>query len=123
MADVTSALLRRKPVRAFVTETGAETDGGELRRSVTLTELTALGVGATVGTGIFFVLEEVVPTAGPAVIFSFLLAGLAAGLTALCYAELASTIPVSGSAYSYAYAVLGDLRVAAAAGPQPPHPR
>ena len=109
MADVTSALLRRKPVGAFVAETGAETDGGELRRSVTLTELTALGVGATVGTGIFFVLEEVVPTAGPAVIFSFLLAGLAAGLTALCYAELASTIPVSGSAYSYSYAVLGEI--------------
>ena len=47
MADVTNALLRRKPVGAFVTETGAETDGGELRRSVTLTELTALGDGAT----------------------------------------------------------------------------
>jgi APA family basic amino acid/polyamine antiporter len=102
-------LLRRKPVSAYVTETGADSDGGELRRSVTLSELTAIGVGATVGTGIFFVLEEVVPEAGPAVVFSFLLAGVAAGLTAMCYAELASTIPVSGSAYSYSYAVLGEI--------------
>lgn len=94
---------------ASVAETGAESEGGELKRSISLTELTALGVGATVGTGIFFVLEDVVPTAGPAHVISFLLAGVTAGLTALCYAELASTIPVSGLAYSYAYAVLGEI--------------
>ena len=102
-------LLVRKPVSRFVSETGADSEGGELKRSISLTELTALGIGATVGTGIFFVLEDVVPEAGPAVVISFLLAGITAGLTALCYAELASTIPVSGSAYSYAYAVLGEL--------------
>jgi APA family basic amino acid/polyamine antiporter len=99
----------KKPVREFVAETGAETDGGELKRSISLSELIALGIGATVGTGIFFVLEDVVPVAGPSVVVSFLLAGLVAGLTAVCYAELASTIPVSGSAYSYAYAVLGEI--------------
>jgi APA family basic amino acid/polyamine antiporter len=68
-----------------------------------------LGVGATVGTGIFFVMHEAVPLAGPAVIISFLLAGLAAGLSALCYAEMASAVPISGSTYSYAYAVFGEL--------------
>jgi amino acid transporter len=67
------------------------------------------GVGATVGTGIFFVLQEAVPDAGPAVVLSFLVAGLAAGLSAVCYAELASAIPVSGSTYSYTYHALGEL--------------
>jgi amino acid transporter len=67
------------------------------------------GVGATVGTGIFFVLSVAVPEAGPAVAVSFLIAGLAAGLAAVCYAELASAVPVSGSTYSYAYATLGEV--------------
>ena len=89
-----------------------------------------IGVGATVGTGIFFTMVEAVPKAGPAVILSFLIAALTAGLTALCYAELASAIPVSGSTYSYAYHALGALLVpllpvatslpaAVAAGPVP----
>ena len=67
------------------------------------------GVGATVGTGIFFVLGQAVPEAGPAVILSFILAGIAAGLAAICYAEMASAVPVSGSTYSYAYATLGEI--------------
>lgn len=74
-----------------------------------LFQLTMLGVGATVGTGIFVVLNEAVPHAGPAVVLSFLIAGITAALTALCYAELASSIPVSGSSYSYAYASLGEI--------------
>ena len=71
--------------------------------------LTLFGVGATVGTGIFFVLSTAVPEAGPAVIVSFLLAGIAAGLAAICYAEMASAVPVSGSTYSYAYTTLGEF--------------
>ena len=67
------------------------------------------GVGATIGTGIFFILSEAVPVAGPAVILSFVFAGVVAGLTAICYAELAGAVPVSGSSYSYAYATLGEL--------------
>ncbi len=66
------------------------------------------GVGSTVGTGIFFVLSQAVPEAGPSVIVSFIIAGIAAGLSAICYAELASAVPVSGSSYSYAYATLGE---------------
>jgi basic amino acid/polyamine antiporter, APA family len=67
------------------------------------------GVGATIGTGIFIVLSEAVPEAGPGVIVSFVLAGITAALTAVCYAELASTIPVSGSSYSYTYATMGEI--------------
>ena len=80
-----------------------------------LFQLSMFGIGATIGTGIFFILSEAVPIAGPAVILSFLMAGLVAGLTALCYAELAGAVPVSGSSYSYAYATLGEL-VAIAVG-------
>ena len=61
------------------------------------------------GTGIFFILSEAVPEAGPAVLVSFLIAAAVAGLTVLCYAELASSIPSSGSSYSYTYATMGEL--------------
>jgi APA family basic amino acid/polyamine antiporter len=71
--------------------------------------LTMIGVGATIGTGIFFTMVEAVPKAGPAVILSFLIAALTAGLTALCYAELSFRIPASGSSYSFAYATLGEF--------------
>jgi APA family basic amino acid/polyamine antiporter len=102
-------LFRRKPVEAFVSETGPDAEGGELERSIGLFQLTLFGVGATIGTGIFIVLTEAVPEAGPAVLLSFVLAGITAALTAVCYAELASTIPVSGSSYSYTYATLGEI--------------
>ena len=100
--------LRRKPVQWDGRETGADTGGGELR-TIGLFQLTMIGVGATIGTGIFFVMSQAVPVAGPAVIWSFVMAGVVAGLTAVCYAELASAVPVSGSSYSYAYATLGEV--------------
>jgi len=96
-------LLRRKPIVPPTDHPGG------LQRRLGTFQLAMLGVGATVGTGIFFVMHEAVPLAGPAVILSFLLAGLAAGLSAVCYAELASAVPVSGSTYSYAYATLGEV--------------
>jgi amino acid transporter len=94
---------------AMTSETGAGVTGGELARSIGLFELTMIGVGATIGTGIFTILSTAVPLAGPAVILAFVLAGVVAGLTALCYAELAGAVPVSGSSYSYAYATLGEV--------------
>jgi basic amino acid/polyamine antiporter, APA family len=97
-------LKRRKPI-VFMQR---HHPGEELARGLTTFQLTMFGVGATVGTGIFFVLGEAVPKAGPAVLVSFLVAGLAAALSALCYAEMASAIPVSGSTYSYAYHALGE---------------
>jgi basic amino acid/polyamine antiporter, APA family len=102
-------ISRRKPVTAMTAETGTDTGEGELKRSIGLFQLSMFGIGATIGTGIFFVLTEAVPVAGPAVIWSFVFAGVVAGLTAICYAELASAVPVSGSSYSYAYATMGEI--------------
>jgi basic amino acid/polyamine antiporter, APA family len=101
-------LLRRKPVTAMTEETGTDTEGGELARTIGLFQLSLFGIGATIGTGIFIVLTSAAPIAGPAVIWSFVFAGVVAGLTAICYAELASAVPVSGSSYSYAYATMGE---------------
>jgi basic amino acid/polyamine antiporter, APA family len=101
-------LTRRKPVELLVAE-GGHGEGGELRRSLGLWQLTMISIGATLGTGIFVVLGEAVPDAGPAVVVSFIIAGLTALFSALSYAELAGTIPVAGSSYSYAYATMGEL--------------
>ncbi|MFD2493543.1 amino acid permease [Amycolatopsis jiangsuensis] len=98
-------MLRRKPVDDLVAEAGH----GPLRRSLGLGQLTMLSIGATLGSGIFVVLGEAVPVAGPAVVASFVLAGVTALFSALSYAELAGMIPLSGSSYSYAYATLGEL--------------
>src|SRR5215213_2605933 len=103
------SVFRRKPVEAFATETHPDEEGGELSRSIGLFQLIIFEVGATIGTGIFIILTDAVPEAGPAILVSFVLAGITAALTAVCYAELASTIPVSGSSYSYAYATMGEI--------------
>jgi APA family basic amino acid/polyamine antiporter len=108
MASLREQVLRRKPVNAMTEETGTDTGEGELARSIGLFQLSLFGIGATIGTGIFIVLTEAVPISGPAVIVSFVFAGTVAGLTAICYAELASAVPVSGSSYSYAYATMGE---------------
>lgn len=96
-----------RDVGSLVTETHEQ--GTELKRAVSSTHLTAMGVGAIIGTGIFVVIGEGAAIAGPAVILSFVLAAVACAFSALSYAELASSIPVSGSAYTYAYATLGEL--------------
>ncbi|MEU6680609.1 amino acid permease [Streptomyces sp. NPDC046853] len=103
-----SRLMRRKPVELLVAE-GGQGEGGSLRRSLGMWQLTMISIGATLGTGIFVVLGESVPKAGPAVTLSFVLAGLTALFSALSYAELAGSIPVAGSSYSYAYATMGEL--------------
>ncbi len=98
-------LLRVKPAERLASE-GSRS---ELNRTLGLVPLVALSVGATLGTGIFVVLAEAAPAAGPAVVISFVLAGVAALCSALSYAELAGSVPVSGSAYSYTYATLGEI--------------
>jgi amino acid transporter len=103
--SLTEQMLRRRPVAGAHVAHGAA-DG--LKRSIGTFQLTMFGVGSTIGTGIFFVMSKAVPEAGPGVIVSFLIAGVAAGLAAICYAELASAVPVSGSSYSYAYTTLGE---------------
>ena len=99
-------LLRRRPVTGAHAASGAAEN---LKRTLGAFQLTMFGVGSTVGTGIFFVMSQAVPEAGPGVIVSFVIAGIAAGLAAICYAELASAVPVSGSSYSYAYTTLGEV--------------
>lgn len=109
MASLGEQVLRRKPVQEMASETGADTGRSELKRSIGLWSLSAIGIGGTIGTGIFFILSQAVPMAGPAVIWSFVIAGVVAGLTAVCYAELAGAVPVAGSSYSYTYATLGEF--------------
>lgn len=104
-SSLTQQVLRRRPAIGAPVAHGAD---HHLKRSFGMFELTMIGVGSTVGTGIFFVLSLAVPEAGPAVIVSFIVAGIAAGLAAICYAELASAVPVSGSSYTYAYTTLGE---------------
>jgi APA family basic amino acid/polyamine antiporter len=101
-------LFRLKPVDVIVAQ-HEETGGHGLRRSMGLWQLTALSIGATLGTGIFVILGEAVPLAGPAVVLGFVLAAVTALFSALSYAELAGSIPVSGSSYSYTYATMGEL--------------
>jgi APA family basic amino acid/polyamine antiporter len=105
-SSLSQQLLRRRPVMGAPVAHGAS---DHLKRSIGTFQLTMFGVGATVGTGIFIVLQQAVPKAGPAVIVSFILAGVAAGLAAICYAEMASAVPVSGSTYSYAYTTMGEM--------------
>jgi APA family basic amino acid/polyamine antiporter len=96
-----------RDVSSLVTET--HEGGHELKRSVGGTQLLAMGVGAIIGTGIFVVIGQGAGIAGPAVILAFVFAAVACSFSALSYAELASSIPVSGSAYTYAYATLGEV--------------
>jgi len=101
-------LFRRKPAEMLLEE--AATHAGGLKRALRALDLTFLGVGAIVGAGIF-VLTGVAAAkyAGPAVTLSFVVAGFACAMAALCYAEFAAMIPIAGSAYSYSYATMGEL--------------
>jgi basic amino acid/polyamine antiporter, APA family len=80
-----------------------------LNRSLGAFQLTMLGIGAIIGTGIFVLTAEAATKAGPAMMISFIIAAVVCGLTALCYAEMAAMVPVSGSAYTYSYATFGEI--------------
>ncbi len=100
-------LLRRKSVTDLQTE--ALTDHS-LKRALGALNLTMLGIGAIIGTGIFVLTGTVAAVnAGPAVVLSFILAGIASIFAALCYSEFASLVPMAGSAYTYGYATLGEI--------------
>ncbi|MFD7280952.1 amino acid permease [Streptomyces sp. NPDC059862] len=101
-------ILRRKPIE-HIEETEV-VEGTQLERSLGLWQLTAIGVGGIIGAGIFTLAGTVANgKAGPAVLISFLIAGVASAAAALSYAEFAGLIPKAGSAYTYGYAVLGEL--------------
>ncbi|MFC9351267.1 amino acid permease [Arthrobacter sp. NPDC057013] len=101
-------LLRRKPIGQMVQEAESGHGGTRLVRSFGVVQLTMISVGATLGTGILVILGESVPLAGPAIWISFAIAGLAALLSAVSYAEMAGLVPAAGSSYSYTYATMGE---------------
>src|SRR5436190_6775839 len=102
--------LGRLFLRKSVAQIQAEHEHGELKRSLGATNLVLLGIGCIIGTGIFVLTGRAAAQfAGPAIMISFIITGTLCALVALSYAELASAIPVSGSAYSYSYASMGEI--------------
>ena len=102
-----SLLFITKPLPQLFSES-KESDG--LKRSLTALNLTTLGIGAIIGAGIFVLTGQAAAQyAGPGIVLSFIISGLACGFAGLCYAEFASMIPIAGSAYTYSYATLGEF--------------
>src|SRR5450432_4079752 len=101
-------LFRRKPMKALLSE-AHEHGENTLKRSLGPGSLTALGIGAIIGAGIFVLSGLGAHYAGPALMLSFVLSGLGCAFAGLCYAEFAALIPLAGSAYTYAYAALGEI--------------
>ncbi|MBW8814736.1 MAG: amino acid permease [Caulobacterales bacterium] len=98
-------MWRTKPLDAIL----ATAEKKSLKRSLGPFQLTMLGIGAVIGTGIFVLTATAAQKAGPGMMISFIIAGSVCAVAALCYSELASMVPVAGSAYTYSYAVLGEL--------------
>src|SRR6516164_6709983 len=102
-------LFATKSVETLMRESG-ETGEHCLKRALGPINLVTLGIGAIIGAGIFVITGQAAAQfAGPAIILSFVLAGIACAFAGLCYAEFASLIPIAGSAYTYSYATLGEL--------------
>src|SRR5580698_7332725 len=101
-------LLARKPLKVLVEE-ARETGAHSLKRTLGVFQLTALGVGAIIGAGICVLTGLGTHYAGPGLMLSFVLSGAGCAFAGLCYAEFAAMIPLAGSAYTYAYATLGEL--------------
>ncbi len=102
-------LLAKKPMEVILAE--AEGGGqGALKRALGPVNLVTLGVGAIIGAGIFVLTGTAAAQfAGPAVVLSFVIAGIGCVFAGLCYAELAALLPIAGSAYTYGYATMGEL--------------
>src|SRR5215467_2665527 len=104
--SVIESLTRHKSIEQLQADLGARKD---FRRVLGVWQLTAIGLGGIIGVGIFVLAgQQAALNAGPAVALSFIIAGIASAAAALCYAEFAGLIPVTGSAYTYGYAVLGE---------------
>lgn len=101
-------LFKKKDIATIVAESGTSDNG--LRRSLSATNLVALGIGAIVGTGIFVITGQAAASyAGPALTISFVISAIGCVMAGLCYAEFAAMIPVSGSVYSYSYTTMGEV--------------
>ena len=103
-------LFRTKSVHHILTEAANHQQGSSaMKRNLTVYDLTGLGIAAVIGAGIFSTIGNAATHGGPAVSVLFLFTAVACGFSALCYAQFASAIPISGSAYTYAYASFGEL--------------
>jgi len=103
------SLFSTKPISAIIAE-ASETGEGHLKKALSALDLTMLGIGAIIGTGIFVLTGQAAGKhAGPAVIISMIIAGIVSAFAALCYSEFASSVPISGSAYAYGYGTLGEF--------------
>lgn len=108
MGEMKNGILITKPIELLARE--ADDSGEGLRRALGPLELTSLGIGAIIGAGIFVLTGHAAAEhAGPAIVLSFILSGIACAFAGLCYAEMASMIPIAGSAYTYAYATIGEF--------------
>src|ERR1700716_3280308 len=107
-SDPRSWLFVKKPMSMLLAEAG-EAGEHSLKRTLGAGQLTALGVGAIIGAGIFVLSGLGAHYAGPALMLSFIISGMGCAFAGLCYAEFAAMIPLAGSAYTYAYAALGEL--------------
>src|SRR6202045_2287429 len=103
-------LFARKDLPTLMREAKEVPGANTLRRALAPLNLLTLGIGAIIGSGIFVITGQAAAQfAGPAIVISFILAGVACAFAGLCYAEFASMIPIAGSAYTYSYATLGEL--------------
>ena len=102
-------LFRKKPVALIMKDAAGGEKETQMRRNLSVTDLTAFGIAAIVGAGIFSTIGTAASSGGPAVSLLFVFTALACGFSAMSYAEFASSIPISGSAYTYAYASFGEL--------------
>jgi APA family basic amino acid/polyamine antiporter len=103
-------LFVRKSIEALKAEAATSEESGGPKRALSSFDLTMLGIGAIIGAGIFVLTGHAAATnAGPAIALSFVLGGIACAFAGLCYAEMASTVPIAGSAYTYAYATMGEF--------------
>ena len=99
-------MFRRKPMNLLVVD---EESHSAMNRTLTVRDLTFMGIAAVIGAGIFSTIGSAAFNGGPGVIFLFLITAVTCGFTALCYAEFASRVPVSGSAYTYSYVTFGEV--------------
>lgn len=103
-------VLRKKDVNDVIHQNDEPGEGGQLRKNLGARDLIGFGIGIVIGTGIFTLTGlEAKEHAGPAVMISFIIAGVVALLAALCYAELAAAVPTAGSSYTYAYSTIGEI--------------
>ena len=102
-------IFRKKSIKGIIESHNLMEDGDKLHRNLSVVDLTSFGIAAVIGAGIFSTVGKACFSGGPGVIYLFILAAVASGFTAMCYAEFASRIPAAGSAYTYAYTTFGEV--------------